>query len=248
MKFYIGLCDPPHIEKLRVPYMMSVRRLMNRKSTVWGEDWLMDSAGFTELAMHGKYVIEEDEYIETILRFRPTLAFCQDWMCEAPILAKTGLDIETHQHRSLFSYLSMSEKTPRVAPVLQGQEVEDYMLHAEMHENAKVDMNQVFGIGSVCRRSTTEAPAEIILSLKNRWPELKLHAFGLKTVAFKNRDIVNNLWSADSMAWSFWGRRNSPLPCIECIRKTFNCQNCDICAGIWLKRVMEVLRKGEENV
>jgi hypothetical protein len=243
MKFYIGLFDPPHIEKLRIPYMMSVRRLMNRKSTVWGEDWLMDSGGFTELSLRGKYEISEDEYIETIQRFRPTIAFCQDWMCEAPIIAKTGLDIKTHQHLSLVSYLSMKERTPRVAPVLQGYELEDYVIHAEVYEKAKVKMNQVFGIGSICRRSTTDTPVKIILALKKRWPNIKLHAFGLKTTAFKDADVVRNLWSADSLAWSFWGRKNNPLPCEICVRKTFSCQNCYVCAKIWLKRLQEVLDK-----
>jgi hypothetical protein len=192
----------------------------------------MDSGGFTELSLRGKYEISEDEYIETIQRFRPTIAFCQDWMCEAPIIAKTGLDI----------YLSMKERTPRVAPVLQGYELEDYVVHAEDYEKAKVKMDQVFGIGSICRRSTTDTPIKIILALKERWPNIKLHAFGLKTTAFKDADVVRNLWSADSLAWSFWGRKNNPLPCEVCIRNTFSCQNCYVCAEIWLKRLQEVIR------
>ena len=241
MKFYVGLFDPPHIEKLRIPYMMSVKRLMNRKSTVWGEDWLMDSGGFTELSIHGEYTIEEDEYIETIQRFRPTLAFCQDWMCEAPIIEKTRLTKKDHQRNSTLSYLSMLEKTPRVAPVLQGYEVKDYIEHAEEYEAVGVDMSQVFGIGSVCRRSMTDEPLKIILSLKERWPNIKLHAFGLKNVAFKNREVVENLWSADSMAWSYWARRHKPFSCEPCIRPTRSCGNCYIAIEIWLEKLYKKL-------
>lgn len=244
MIFYLGLSDPPHIEQLKVPYIISCRRLINRSSTIWGEDWLMDSGGFTELQLYGKYKMSEDEYIETIQRFRPTIAFCQDWACLPSMIKKTGLTIKTHQQLTTDSYLSMINKTPRVAPVLQGYSVEDFIAHARQYESNNVDMNQIFGIGSIALRKNNIEKENIIVGIKKLWPSMKLHAFGLKLRAFNRINIVGNLYSADSIAWSYYGRREQPLPFCNnvCTRRSMNCSHCSITASVWYKKALYIIK------
>lgn len=241
MKFYLGVHKPCHTKVIHpVPFMMSVRRIQTRKKHIWGDDWLLDSGGFSELQINGCYTISEEEYVEVIMRHRPKLAFCQDWMCEDIMLEKTGLTILDHQQRTLDSYLSLSEYTPRIAPVLQGMELEEYLHHASMHESWGVDMSQVFGLGSVCRRSTTIAPVDIVVGIKEHYPMMKIHAFGVKTDAFKHMRLLDNLYSADSMAWCMWGWRN-PQSCDDCPYERRQCRNCIQCGLMWHANVIRTI-------
>lgn len=248
MKFYLGLQKPCQTKLVHpIPFMLSIRGIRGRIKHIWGDDWLLDSGGFTEILLHGRYTISEDEYIDSIMRHRPKLAFCQDWMCEDVMLERTGLTIPEHQERTLESYISLRKHTDRIAPVLQGYTVEDYIAHGLMYVAEGVDMTQVFGLGSVCRRSCSSEPPVILNALTDEFPGIKIHAFGIKTEAFKYIDVVEKIYSADSMAWSYWGRRR-PKDCSDCSYERRQCRNCVRCALMWYENMEEVVKATKENI
>lgn len=239
MIFYLGI-HKPYMTKLihPIPFMLSIRRIRGRIKHIWGDDWLLDSGGFSEIQINGKYTISEEEYIDSIMRHRPKLAFCQDWMCEDVMLEITGKTVEEHQELTLASYMSLRKHTPRIAPVLQGYELDDYLEHARMYAEEGVDMAQVFGLGSVCRRSCTSEPPVLINGILAEYPEIKLHAFGIKTEAFKYKDVLEGIYSADSMAWCMRGSF-APATCEDCPYERRRCSNCVQYALIWHENVQK---------
>jgi hypothetical protein len=48
--------------------------------------------------------------------------------------------------------------------------------------------------------------ADILRSVRNKRPDLRLHGFGLKLTSLESREVRENLYSSDSMAWSFPAR------------------------------------------
>jgi hypothetical protein len=186
--------------------MMSVRRLLTRKKPLVGE-WLLDSGGFSELNLCGKYTVSLGDYVRVIERMGPDFAFCQDWMCEEKILRKTGKSVREHQDLTLRSYLALEQEIGEKAlPVLQGYDAWDYLRHMENYCAAGV-FGKLFGLGSVCGRSRLDEPEKIVGALNNYFPGVRLHGFGLKVTAFKRALLVRGLESADSMAWSYSARK-----------------------------------------
>lgn len=131
----------------------------------------------------------------------------QDWMCEPPMLAKTGKTIAEHQALTIESYATLRDLAPSIAwaPVLQGWRVEDYLAHARAYADAGFDLGEapVVGVGSVCRRQATKQGAAIFRELAPLG--FKLHAFGIKSQGLQV--IGDRITSADSMAWSFGARK-----------------------------------------
>lgn len=197
--------------------------------------WALDSGGFSELAMYGEWRTSESEYVDDIQRFMEIgqMQWCapQDWMCEPVMLAKTGLSIAEHQKRTTQSVLSLRAKGLPVIPVLQGWELADYHSHLAQYwaKGIVLETEPLVGIGSVCRRQSTEEIGEIVSSLRG----IKLHGFGVKTKGLAK--YGQYLCSADSMAWSYDARRKAPLP--ECSGH-INCANCLTFARQWRERLL----------
>lgn len=214
MRFYLGSHRAHWLEQLDVPLFVSHRVLAARKTMPRARgSWALDSGGFTELSLYGEWQTSEQTYIDAVRRYRDEIgpmdfASPQDWMCEPWIIEKTGLSVETHQKLTIENYIRLRETGLPFIPVLQGWHADDYLRHAEMYLEAGVDLTAepTVGIGSVCRRAGTREAEHIILALR----PLKLHGFGLKATALGRFGYL--LASADSMAWSFTGRRNGPCP------------------------------------
>ena len=263
MLFFLGTHQPAWLGRTRVPLFISHRRLADQKT--WPRalaPWALDSSGFTELNMHGRWTITAEEYADAVREYvarigRLLWASNQDWMCEPFVLAKTGLTIEEHQARTIESCLVLRGLAPEVpwAPVLQGFAQDDYHRHAEQYAAAGIDLGAapVVGVGSICRRQATKEAASILRSLAARG--LRLHAFGFKTLGLPAvHDVIA---SSDSMAWSLAARRLPPLP--ECVaeaeRERFrlrhsqrrrepghkNCANCLRFALRWRGRILAAL-------
>jgi len=77
-------------------------------------------------------------------------------MCEPEALRATGLSLEEHQRRTVDNYIELTTIAPRLPwlPVLQSQQLGDYLRHVEMYLEARVDLSEIerVGVGSVCRR------------------------------------------------------------------------------------------------
>jgi hypothetical protein len=245
--FYLGTHQPHWLWQAGVPLFVSHRQLARRRAPLRPAScaWALDSGGFTELSLHGRWITPAADYAAAVDRYASQaggLAFAapQDWMCEPPILAKTGLTVREHQERTIASYLELRRLAPHLPfiPVVQGWHLADYLRHIAMYRAAGVDLtNQpLTGLGSVCRRQSTGQIAVIVTTLAIAG--LRLHGFGIKTSGLHQYGHL--LASADSMAWSYAARRGVVLPGCTGHR---NCANCLIYATAWRHRIMAALAR-----
>lgn len=234
----LGTHQPHWLGLLSTPLFVSHRRLRSYKTLpVARGSWALDSGGFTELSMHGRWVTTLPEYVEAVARYHEIgglqWAAPMDWMCEPVMLAKTGLTVREHQERTVANYLDLKAAAPDLPfiPVLQGWSIDDYLTCVDLYGQADVDLldGRLVGIGSVCRRQATIEIADLIGELAGIG--VTMHGFGMKVVGL--RRVAHLLASADSMAWSFQARRNPPRP--GCTHK--NCANCIDYALAWYERV-----------
>lgn len=252
MNFYLGTHRPKWLETAprEVSLFISHRVLAPMKKLPRPEwrHYAVDSGGFTELSLHGRWVTTPAEYVEALLRYDEEIgdiawAAPQDWMCEPPMLQQTGLTVAEHQRRTVANFVELEALWPAtgygdcpVMPVIQGWTLPDYLRCVEMYEAAGVRLADypVVGVGSVCRRQSTTEIAEIFRVLAQL--DLPLHGFGVKTGGLSR--YGRWLTSADSMAWSYQARRNPPLP--DCSGHK-NCAKCLTYALRWRDRVLAAL-------
>jgi len=239
--FYLGAHEPSwlrHIELVGIPLFVSTRRLGRLKNMIPATTrWALDSGGFTELTMHGKWTVTPQEYITQVRRYHDEIGMMdwaapQDWMCEPHMLERTGLTVEKHQENTISNYLDLKTLAPELPfiPVLQGWTRDDYLRHVQMYMEHDIDLEaeNLIGLGSVCRRQASDEVATIATSLH----PLRLHGFGAKKAAIVQYGSV--LASADSMAWTVGGRKR-PDP--SCPKRT-----CGDCLHYALKWRNETIR------
>lgn len=246
MRFYLGTHEPSWLgrkECTDVPLFVSHRRLarLRRRLPRAAGRWALDSGGFTELSMHGRWQTSAETYVAATRRYRDEIggldwAAPQDWMCEPWMLAKTGLTIAEHQRRTIDSVLELRALAPDLpfVPVLQGWQLGDYLDCIELYAEAGVDLaaEPTVGLGSVCRRQATGEIWTIVTVLAHEG--LALHGFGVKTLGLA--DYGGCLASADSMAWSYQARRRPPMD--GCTRHQ-SCANCLRWALRWRRDVLD---------
>ncbi len=189
MIFYVGLHQPSdaqHFDRC----MVSVNRLRERKSDFVVNEWMLDSAAFTELFTYGHYRHSPSEYATQIKRWAAcgTLAAAssQDYMCEPFILSKTGLDVPTHQRLTIERYDAIKAEAGEAAyilPVLQGYLPSQYVDHI-LRYGARLTEGMWVGVGSVCKRNgSVRDIAAVLRTIKRERPDLRLYGFGVKTTA-----------------------------------------------------------------
>jgi len=214
MLFYLGTHCPKWLGLTDAPLFVSRRRLATVKKLPRARGrYAVDSGGFSELSMFGRWRTSPKQYVDELRRFRAEIGamdFCavQDWMCEPGIREATGLSVEQHQAKTVESYLELRSLAPELpfAPVLQGWTTGDYLDHLEAYVRAGVNLHEapVVGVGSICRRQGT-IRASLLLRTLARETGLRLHAFGFKLGGLVGLEDV--LHSADSLAWSFSARK-----------------------------------------
>lgn len=236
MRFYLGTHESYWLRDTEVPLFVSHRRLArNRTVPRASAPWALDSGGFTELSLFGRWLTTPAEYIAAVRRYAAEvgrLEWCapQDWMCEPPILARTGLTVAAHQARTVDSFHQLAAAGLPVIPVLQGWTVADYHRHVADYARSGVNLEtlELVGLGSVCRRQSTAAIGELVASLA----PLKLLGFGVKLDGLDRYGWC--LASADSLAWSYDGRRIRPCPHTGRV----SCNNCRPHALAWRARAV----------
>lgn len=253
MKFYLGTHRPTWLSDARcvgVPLFVSRRTLQARRLPRATTQWALDSGGFTELNLFGRWETSPAEYVADVRRYRDEIgrlewAAPQDWMCEPVVLARTGLTIDEHQRRTVDNFLELRALAPElpIIPVLQGWSVTDYWRCQDLYEEAGVDLaaEPTVGVGTVCRRQGTAVAATIMATLATSG--LRLHGFGFKTQGL--RICGHHLASADSLAWSYQARRNPPLPGHDRPMDGrrlghINCANCIDYALMWRESVIDM--------
>lgn len=248
MKFFLGTHHPNWLRDPRftdVPLFVSHRSLGRYKTLPRAVgSWALDSGGFTELSMHGRWTLPTAEYARAVLRYRDEVgglawASPQDWMCEPVMLAKTGLRVEDHQRLTIDSVQELRALGVPVIPVLQGWRSGDYWRHVEDYDRAGIDLRResVVGVGTVCRRQDTSGAAELMHGLARHG--IRPHGFGFKVSGL--RACADVLASADSLAWSFGARKSDPLP--ECVGRHKSCANCQLWALRWRALLMRSISR-----
>jgi hypothetical protein len=267
MKFFLGTHQPHWLsdERLRnVPLFISRRRLADRVCLPRAvTNFALDSGGFTELQMYGRWTLTAEQYAENVRRY---IAFYgkkllwvapQDWMCEPLVInggmaprgvrfAGTHLSVSEHQRRTVQNFVSLRRLLgDRVIPVLQGWTITDYWRCEDLYKKAGIRLTdeRVVGIGSVCRRQSTNEATTIMMSLAVS--KLALHGFGFKKGGLAN--CHKFIASADSTAWSDTARRRAPLlghdrPGPHRPKGHINCANCVEYALQWREELLQEIR------
>lgn len=245
--FYLGTHHPHWLGFVDVPLFVSRRQLRRYKTLpkrINGTTWALDSGGFTELSMHGKWVTSAADYARDVIRYRDEIgglawAAPQDWMCEPIMLAKTGLTIEEHQRRTVASVIELRALGAPVIPVLQGWGLVSYLECWDLYTAAGIDLlkEPIVGLGSVCRRQNMTIAATLVGVLADSG--LRLHGFGFKATGLKACGA--RLASSDSLAWSYHARREPPR--WECRGKHINCANCAPFALEWREELLSSIER-----
>ncbi|MGY5009935.1 deazapurine DNA modification protein DpdA family protein [Streptomyces sp. 900105755] len=245
---YLGTHQPswlarPEFGEDCVPLCVANHRLSGRKTLPRSvTPWMLDSGGFTELSKYGQWTVSPYEYAAAARRYYDEIGMMdvcaiQDWMCEDEILAKTGLTVERHQYKTVASFLNLMTLDADLPwmPVLQGFTLDDYLRCVDLYERAGVDLTleTVVGIGSVCRRQTTDEAVRIIETLWSMG--IRLHGFGFKVTGL--RETSHLLYSSDSLAWSLNATKRAPMS--GCTHK--HCGNCPRYALAWRNRLLNSL-------
>lgn len=242
VNFWLGTHETSWLgrEDVDVPLFVSHRRLAQRKRLpVSTAPWALDSGGFTELNLYGRWVTTEAEYVDAVARYADEVgnlawAAPMDWMCEPFVVGKTGLSVKVHQERTVENYLTLRATAPDLPfiPVLQGWTLDDYLGCVDLYASAGVDLTNLplVGIGSVCRRQNTSEVDHIVSTVAGLG--IKLHGFGVKTAGLTR--YAGQLASADSLAWSFRARRSPAMP--GCTHAA--CASCPKFALKWREKVL----------
>jgi hypothetical protein len=239
VKFYLGAHMPNWLATAEVPLFVSHRRLLRlRRLPVAKLPWALDSGAFSEVALRGEFTTSPAEYVSAVRRYRDEIgqlewAAPQDHMCEPWVLARSTIanTVPDAQRWTIANFLDLRDHLDDlVIPVLQGQTLDDYWRHIDAYAAAGIDLEReaLVGVGSVCRRQATTGIAELIASLST----LRLHGFGVKISGLARYGWC--LASADSLAWSYRGRRIRPCP----HRGTMSCANCLPYALAWRQQVL----------
>jgi hypothetical protein len=239
--FYLGTHQPAWLARVDVPLMVSHRTLHARRRLPRARcRWALDSGGFTELSLFGRWQTTPTGYVDAVARYtqqtgRLAWASPQDWMCEPTMLARTGMSVVEHQARTVDNYTTLRQLAPGLPfiPVLQGWTLGDYLACIDRYQQAGVDLAAMplVGLGSVCRRQASGQIGAITSELTRAG--LRLHGFGVKRQGLAR--YADQLESADSLAWSIHARHRPPLP--GCTRHR-NCANCPRYALAWRARLL----------
>jgi hypothetical protein len=266
LTFWLGVPEPSWLSRPEfegIPMFASATRLQRMGDRFAGAvgPVTLDSGGFKQLQMYGRWTESPFGYAERMVRHARRVGTVvgiapQDWMCEDLVVnggrlhgqhfvgTRRHLDPRhemsddavklLHQRFTVRSYLDQRHLIDdRVFPVLQGDTLAQYDRCANLYLEAGVDLRDhpVVGLGSVCRRQSTEEIEQVVRHCAGMG--LRLHGFGVKTNGLAR--YGRYLTSADSMAWSFTARR-------ERIRLPGhphqNCASCPEWALMWRDRML----------
>ena len=170
--------------------MVTSSSTRQRKGMLRCADWILDSGAFREIEQYGGYRHSPAEYAAEVNRLaglNPGMAAAvsQDWMCEDFVLRRTGKTILDHQWLTIQRYDALHPLINGVylLPVLQGYSPWEYARHIDMY-GGRLEHGMYVGVGSLCKRNGNAFNIEdVLLAVKRKRPDLRLHGFGLKATA-----------------------------------------------------------------
>jgi hypothetical protein len=193
--------------------MISINTIRDRKAPFRINDWMMDSGGIHRAL----YTWSMEDQPSTVRR--PNQSLEKRWQsrrrCHPGPHVRTFHFTQDRPHhrrspknhcRSLRS-LARSHKRLHHARS-SGLFARSYAAHLDCYGEF-LTPGQWVGVGSVCKRNGNPDQIEdILLAIKTQRPDLRLHGFGIKFHALQSPTVRQLLYSSDSMAWSFAGRKS----------------------------------------
>ena len=149
---YAGVHQPSSVPRC----MISVNRLLHRRSDFPAQDWILDSSAFSRILRQQGHLPLRD-YADQVRRWSRCgnlqAAVAQDYMCEPEILLLTGMTVAEHQTLTTENFLKLRELVQEVhiMPVIQGYEPEEYAKHTR-DLSPNLEAAAWTGVGSMCRR------------------------------------------------------------------------------------------------
>lgn len=246
--FWIGSPEASWPSRFKNKWCVSARTLRSvkrPKRSLDGSEVVIDSGGFTELNLYGKWTISPKQYAAEVKHWIGSVgnirwAAAQDWMCEPVVLGKTGLSVKQHQVLTVNNFIELKEIAPDLPwmPVIQGFTMGEYLDCVDLYAKSGINLvdEPIVGLGSVCRRQATGGIEDLVKELFTAG--IKLHGFGLKKTGLRKM----NKWfkSSDSMAWSFKARIEN-LKLDACTHR--NCANCPKYAMLWADELLSSIRE-----
>jgi hypothetical protein len=101
MKFYLGTHQPAWLSRgLGIPLLVSHRRLVGRRSLPRATGpWALDSGGFTELSLYGRWLTDARTYVAAVRRYSEEIGYL-DWAASQDWMVVAGPGTRTAVHAS----------------------------------------------------------------------------------------------------------------------------------------------------
>lgn len=176
-----------------------------------------DCGGFVATMRWGDYRYTPAEYVAWLRSWPivPRWAATMDYCCEPEVLGKTDGVIANRQRRTTemaHHFWSEYKRESWVwVPTVQGWEVADYVRHVRELRSLIEDMADYYGpgsefrvgIGTLCRRASTEMIRAVSYAVASEIPGIPLHLWGIKLGALRSSiSLPATVASVDSGAWN----------------------------------------------
>jgi len=199
--FFAGAPNPAFLERTTKPLFVAMtalaryKRFPARALLASGEPapCAIDGGVFDFMRKHGRLPFEVPQYADLARRACAEVGgvvrvASLDLMCEANILAKTGMTVRRHQALTNENIAALRELAPEVPWMftLQGDTYDDYIEHLEQAERDGFDLRSEFlvGLGSICRRQKTKMAERLVRDLVAYG--IRLHLLGFKVTGLRN--------------------------------------------------------------
>lgn len=172
-----------------------------------------DSGGYVASKFWGEYRYSLQEYVQWLETWSPGWAACMDYCCEPELEQVT----QERQRKTTVNAWEAWNHYKRVSwawvPTIQGLEPGDYARHAREMKPLIEEMRAYYvdnpawrvGIGTLCRRISTQEINEITGIVRQVLPGVPLQLWGVKIKALREIDLTDVV-SSDSSAWNdMWG-------------------------------------------
>jgi len=213
-ELFLGCCDGSTYRALRtLPHPINVMVNYSSKVRSYPQNTrlrFLDSGGFSYFFKAIEFDNRIDKYVNFVLKHNVDLFANRDYPCEPELLKKRHSTVLQNQMRTLDNQIKIErhinyhhpELFNRFVAVLQGWEPDDYIFMADTLNDHGL-LTDLVGIGSVCRRNSNKAIKDVIMTIHEQFPCLKLHGFGIKFGLLKDADVWEALHSVDSQAFRY---------------------------------------------
>jgi hypothetical protein len=178
-------------------------------------DRAADCGGFVATKKWGEYKYSAAQYVDWLDGWHPTWAASMDYCCEDEITSGNAGIVRTRQHLTTemaYHFWNTYQDAPWPwVPTVQGWTLNDYEYHAQEMKPLILDMHAHYGpqsafrvgIGTLCRRASSEMIQDVVLAVSRILPDVPLHLWGVKLGLMQSAiALPAHVVSVDSAAWN----------------------------------------------